>query len=102
MPRGLGVRGLELIMDQGGWEHVVETTAYSDPGFPPPCSAPRTFLVRLQKELSLMFCNDLDGWNGSGRGGGGREAPGGRYAYIWLTHDLVQQKLTQRFKAIIL
>lgn len=51
-----------------------------------------------------MFCNDLDGWNGSGRGWGveGRRLREGVYVYIWLTHDLVQQKLTQRFKAIIL
>ena len=34
---------------------------------------------------------------------GGREAKGeGIYVYIWQIHDVVQQKLTQHFTAIIL
>ena len=45
-----------------------------------------------------MLCDDLEVWE---------EEVGGRlkkeiYAYLWLIHTVIQQKLTQHFKAIIL
>ena len=49
-----------------------------------------------------MLCDDLEGWGREG----GREAQErgdiGIYVYIWLIHFVVQQKLTQHCKAIIL
>ena len=49
-----------------------------------------------------MLCNDLEGWDRED----GREAQEGGdmgiYAYIWLIHFGVQQKVTQYCKAIIL
>ena len=44
-----------------------------------------------------MLCGDLDGWDG-------REVQEGGYIYVYiqLIHFLVQQKLTQFCKAIIL
>ena len=49
-----------------------------------------------------MFCDDLEGSDGEG----GREDQEGRdmgiYVYLQLIHFVVQQKLTQHCKAIIL
>ena len=49
-----------------------------------------------------MICDDLEGWDREG----GREAQEGGdmgiYVYIRLIHFVVQQKLTQHCKAIIL
>ena len=52
--------------------------------------------------ISSMLCDDLEGWDGEG----GREAQEGgdmgMYVHIELIHFVVQQKLTQHCKAIIL
>ena len=49
------------------------------------------------RELSLVLCDDLDGWDG---GGGEREVQReGIYVYIQLIRFIVQQKLTQHCKA---
>ena len=51
------------------------------------------------RELSVALCHDLKGW-----GGGvvaGRLGKEGIYEYMWLIHDVVQQKLTQRCEGII-
>ena len=49
-----------------------------------------------------MLCDDLEGWDKEG----GREAQEGgdmgTYVYVQLIHFVVQQKLTQHCKAIIL
>ena len=49
-----------------------------------------------------MLCDNLEGWDREG----GREAQEGGdmgiYVYMWLIHFVVQQKLTQQCKAIIL
>ena len=46
-----------------------------------------------------MFCDDLGGWDG----GSGKDAQGeGIYVYIELIDFVVQQKLTQHSKTIIL
>ena len=45
-----------------------------------------------------MLCDDLEGWDVVGR----EVQEGGDYAYIELIHFIVQQKLTQHCKAIIL
>ena len=49
-----------------------------------------------------MLCDDLEGWDREG----GREAQEGGdmgiYADVYLIYFVVQQKLTQRCKAIIL
>ena len=46
-----------------------------------------------------MLCDDLEGWE---EDVGGRIKEEEIYAYLWLIHTVVQQKLTQHFKAIIL
>ena len=49
-----------------------------------------------------MLCDDLDGW---AREGGRETQEGGDmgiYVYMWLIHFVVQQKLTQYCKAVIL
>ena len=43
------------------------------------------------RKLSLVLCDDLEGWNGRM---GGRLKREGMYVYTWLIHDVVQQKLT--------
>ena len=48
----------------------------------------------------MVFCDDLEGWMVSGVGG--RLQREGIYGYIELIHFVVQQELTQHFKAIIL
>jgi len=48
--------------------------------------------------LGLVLCDDLDGW---GEVVGGRLRREGTYVYIWLIHFVVQQKLTQHYKASI-
>ena len=46
-----------------------------------------------------MFCDDLGGWDG----GSGKDTQGeGIYVYIELIDFVVQQKLTQHSKTIIL
>ena len=47
-----------------------------------------------------MLCDDLEGWGGGGMGG--RVEREGIYVYILLIHVIVQQKLIQHCKAIIL
>ena len=46
-----------------------------------------------------MLCDE--GWDG-GLGVGGRLKREGIYLYIQLVHAVVQQKLTQHYKAVIL
>ena len=46
-----------------------------------------------------MLCDDLDGWDGGVEGRLKRE---GTHVYLRLIHVVVQQKLTQHCKAIIL
>ena len=57
---------------------------------------------RIAQGDQLDICDDLEGWDREG----GREAPEGgdmrTYVYIQLIHFVVQQKLTQHCKAIIL
>ena len=48
----------------------------------------------------MVFCDDLEGWMVGGVGG--RLQREGIYVYIELIHFVVQQKLTQHCKAIIL
>ena len=43
------------------------------------------------RKLSLVLCDDLEGWNGRM---GGRLKRERMYVYTWLIHDVVQQKLT--------
>ena len=51
------------------------------------------------QELSVVLCDELDGWDGEVRGSSKRE---GICVYRELIHFIVQQKLTQHCKAIIL
>ena len=55
-----------------------------------------------QGDQLMMLCNDLEGWDSED----GREAQErgdiGIYVYIQLIHFVIQQKLTQHCKAIIL
>ena len=45
-----------------------------------------------RRKLSLVFCDDLGGWDG----GGGRETKReGVYVCLWLIYFTLQQKLTQ-------
>ena len=53
-----------------------------------------------QRKLSLVLCDDLEGWDGGGVQG--RFKREGIYEYIWLIQFIVQQKLTKHCKAIIL
>ena len=46
-----------------------------------------------------MLCDDLGGWD---EGRGGRSTREGIYVFIQLIHFVVQQKLTQHYKAILL
>ena len=48
-----------------------------------------------------MLCDDLEGWDRAGRSMGGMLKREGMYAYTWLIHFDVQQKLTH-CKVIIL
>ena len=48
-----------------------------------------------------MLYDDLEGWDGAGRSMGGMLKREGMYAYTWLIHFDVQQKLTH-CKVIIL
>ena len=45
----------------------------------------------------MGLCDDLEGWVG-----GGRFTREGTYVYVWLIYTVIQQKLTQHHKAIIL
>ena len=51
------------------------------------------------RKLSSVLCDDLDGWDGGWVGG--RSKREGIQVYIQLIHFIVQQKLTQHYKAII-
>ena len=51
------------------------------------------------RELSSGLRGHLEGWGG---GGGRRFRREGKYVYRWLIDFIVQQKLTQHCKAIIL
>ena len=42
--------------------------------------------VVYHRELSLLLCDDLEGWDG---GMGGRLKREGIYVYIWLIHVVV-------------
>ena len=46
-----------------------------------------------------MLCNDLEGWDGRV---GERLKREGIFVFIWLIYIVVQQKLTQHWKAVIL
>ena len=52
------------------------------------------------RELSPVFCETREGWDGEGDNEGVRKER--TYVYLWLTHGDVQQKPTQYCKAIIL
>ena len=45
-----------------------------------------------------MLCDELDGWDGGGEGRQSKRE--GMCVYIQLIHFIVQQKLTQHYKAI--
>ena len=47
-----------------------------------------------------MLCDNLEGWDGVGRGG--RFEREGTYVYLWLIHVGVWQRPTQHYKAVIL
>ena len=47
-----------------------------------------------------MLCDDLEGWDGGGVEG--RLKRKGIYVYLQLIHFILQQKLIQYFKSIIL
>ena len=53
------------------------------------------------RELTLMLCDDLEGWDG-GAIVGGRSQRKGMSVYAQLIHFISQQKLTQHCKATIL
>ena len=53
----------------------------------------------LHRELSLVLCDDLEGWDGGG--GTGREVLEGRHICIQLIHFTVWHKPTQHCKATI-
>ena len=48
----------------------------------------------------MVLCDDLEGWDGGGVEG--RLKRKGIYVYLQLIHFILQQKLIQYFKAIIL
>ena len=50
-------------------------------------------IIKSNRELSSVLCDDLDGWDGGGVGGRSKRE---------LIRFLVQQKLTQHCKEIIL
>ena len=52
----------------------------------------------ITQELSLVLCEDLEGWDGVER----EAQEGGVYVYLWLIHIIVHQKSTQHCKATIL
>ena len=52
------------------------------------------------RELSLVLCDDLEGWDWGGRIGG-RFKRQRTYVYTKLIHVVVQQELTQHCRAII-
>ena len=57
-------------------------------------------VVLQSRLLSLVLCDNLEGWDGEE---GGRRIQEGRvYVYLWLIHVDVWQKPTQHCKAIIL
>ena len=49
-----------------------------------------------------MLCANPEGWAGGAGGAGGEVQEGRVYAYIWPIHIVIQQKLAQHCKAIIL
>ena len=49
------------------------------------------------RELNPVLSDNLEGWDGCGVGG--RLKREGTYIYLWLIHDVVRQKPTQRCKA---
>ena len=49
-----------------------------------------------------MLCDDLEGWDREGRRETQEGGDMGIYVCIWLIHFVVQQKLTQHCKAIVL
>ena len=57
-------------------------------------------LAVQDREISLVLCDDLDGWHGWGVGGTSKREE--IYLYIQLIHFVVQQKLTKHCKATIL
>ena len=64
---------------------------------------------KLHKELHPVQCDYLKGWDGVGRWEGGSRGQGRMYIYdlvhtmyTYLIHTVVQQKPTQRCKAVIL
>ena len=75
----------------GDWDWHIHTTM---------CKIDSQWEPAVQhRELSSLLCDDLDGWDG---GGGGRSKREGIQVYIQLIHFIVQQKLTQHCKAILL
>ena len=49
---------------------------------------------------NLVLCDNLEGWDGVGRGG--RFEREGTYVCLWLIHVGVWQRPTQHYKAVIL
>ena len=56
--------------------------------------------IKQDTEFSSVLCDYLDGWDVGQVAG--RSQRKGIYLYVWLIHFVVQQKLTQHCKAIIL
>ena len=54
----------------------------------------------MGRELYLVLCENLEEWTGVGVGRRFKREE--IYVYLWLIHIVVQQKLTQHCKAIIL
>ena len=52
------------------------------------------------RELILVLCDDLEGWDG--RWGGRRLRKERIWVYLWLIHVIVPQNLTKHCKAIVL
>ena len=50
----------------------------------------------------MILCDGLEGWNREGGREAQEEGDMGIYVYIWLIYFIVQWKLTQHSKAIIL
>jgi len=79
-------------VDMGGdsginWENTIDIYTLS-------CIKQLVGSRRIAQELSLVLCDNPDGWNGDPR----RSV----YMYTQLIHFVVQQKLTQHCEAITL
>lgn len=55
----------------------------------------------IDRELSLVLCDGLEGWDGGGVGGMLKRKGYMYKSYIYMIHVVVQQKLIQHYKATI-